>query len=163
MPESGKMRLIDSCLDKLNNTMLFEMAFERRKAMDTIVNLSPQIFEHFIKLFVVNIPLTKNHWVKEINGWFNIINKIYLKPKNRRLSYEEIYNWLIFESAPYYSSEFIDSSVQRMLRMEYKGIDVKEYDANQLLNIILNIIQNVARDIAKDEYKGIEPYLPQNK
>ncbi|MGI0076100.1 MAG: hypothetical protein ACREAU_01685 [Nitrosopumilaceae archaeon] len=154
------MKLIEICLDKLNKTKLFEMAYERKKAIETVISLSPQIFEHLIKIFVFKLPHAKYHWIKEVNRWFTTIDRIILKPNNKRLTAEDIYEWMIFDSSPHYSVEFINSSVRRMLRMEFKDVAVSDYDANHLLNIILRIIQKVVKDIERDEYAGIEPYLP---
>lgn len=154
------MKLIDLCLDRLNRTRLFEMAFERHVAKQKVTDLSPTIFEHLVKLFVFKLPDTRSHWIKELNNFFGQIDKIYLKPNKRKLPYEEIYNWLIFDSAPHYSPEYLKFEVFKMLQRDYKGVGVYDFNPEHLLNIILGIIQKVSLDISKNTFVSIENYLP---
>jgi hypothetical protein len=62
-------------IDKLNETALFEMAYYRRDAKEKIIALSPPIFDHLLKLFLFELPLTREHWVSEIDNWFTQIKK----------------------------------------------------------------------------------------
>jgi len=93
------VKITELLLDKFASTALFEMARSRKDAKDLITTLSPHIIAHLVKLFVLNSPENKNHWIKEINSWLNQIDDIYKKP-----DWQTIYNWIVFDSSPHYSA-----------------------------------------------------------
>lgn len=150
-------------IDSLMRTKLFEMAFSRKTAMEKVTVISPPIFDHFIKLFLFNLPETKQHWIDELNNFFNTINRIYLKPDNTKLSFEEIYNWLVYDAAPHYSTNYIINAIRVMTRQQYKTVRVHEHDPEHILNLILNIIKNISRDIANNRFETVEDYLPNHE
>jgi hypothetical protein len=154
------MRIYEILIDKLIETSLFEMAFDRKTAKNKITDLSPLIFEHLLKLFVFNYPQGRDHWITELNGWFKSINKIYLKSTNKKPSGTDIYTWLIFESAPHYDVNYLEDQVQIMIYEDYKNIPIHNYDPSWTLNKILSIIQNVSSDISKNKFRSIRDYLP---
>jgi len=154
------MRIKEFILDKFMNTKLFEMSRSRKDAKDDITSLSPQIVTHLIKLFVFNSPENKNHWIKEIDGWLNQIDDIYLKPSNEKPDWQTIYNWIIFDSSPHYDAEYIDGRVKKWLATDYKNVSVYDYDADVVLNEVLKIIERVSKDISiPNKFISINNYL----
>jgi hypothetical protein len=136
------------------------MARSRKDAKDCITSLSPQIVTHLVKLFVFNSPENKNHWIKEIDGWLNQIDDIYLKPSDKKPDWQTIYNWIIFDSSPHYDAEYIDGRVRKWLETDYENVSVYDYDADVVLNELLKIIERVSQDISiPNKFISINNYL----
>jgi hypothetical protein len=154
------MKIFDVILDRLNETALFEMAYNRRKAQDMVTDLSPEIFDHLLKMFVFSSPENKQGWIGELNAWLSKINKIYLKPYSKKLDANTLYNWLIFDSAPHYSEQYVNSVIRKLQATTFKNIPVYDYDSTQVLNEILKILNNVSKDISNNTFTTIEHYLP---
>jgi hypothetical protein len=153
------MKIKDIIVDTMMNTRLFEMAFDRQTAKNKVIDLSPQIFDHLLKIWVLDIPQSSQHWRREIDAWLGQIDKIYLKLSKRKPPAKDLYDWLIFDSAPHYSEEYIDKTIGKWSRGNYKGVNVREYDASVVLNQILSVIDKVCTDISKDNYVTIDEYL----
>lgn len=154
------MKIADLILDYIAETGLFEMAKSRQDAKRLITDLSPQVFTHLIKLFVLHSPENKNHWIKEIDSWLRQIDDLHLKPSNNKPKWQDIYNWMIFDSAPHYDRDFITARVDRRLKRDYPDLPVHDYDADAVLNQILKIIEHAAKDIAADKFDTVNQYLP---
>lgn len=99
-------------LDLIINTTLFEMAYEHKEAKKIVTSRSPQIFKHLLKLFIFESPENTKHWRKEITNWFREINDIYLKSKTSRPTKQDLYHWMIFDSAPAYSVRYIFDEIE---------------------------------------------------
>lgn len=153
------MRLYELFLDKIAETRLFEMAKSRSDAKDKITSLSPQIFDHFIKLFVFNSPENKQHWITEINTWLWQIDKIKLKPHNKKPDWQTMYNWMVYDSDPHYSSEYIDTTVDKMIKRSYHNVTLYDYDAENVLNNILSILLQLCKDMENDKFIKVEDYV----
>ena len=143
-------------IDFLNETRLFEMAFERKKAKNTVVSLSFKIFEHLLKTYIFENATEKNHWTNELNNWFGEIDRIYLKPNNTKLNKRDIYNWLLLDAAPHYSVEFLEKTVRRLRKQYPYGI--RDFDSQHLLNEIFGIIDKVSTGISDDTFEDIRDY-----
>jgi hypothetical protein len=154
------MRIFDIIIDKLNETTLFEMAFERKKAKKTVTSLSPQIVKHLIKLFVFNSPENKTKWISEIDGWLNDIDDIYLKPDTEKLEYVDVHDWMINQSSPHYNGKYLDSVVRKLKSTTFKNVTTYDYDSNHIMEKILTILNNVCKSIGNDTFTTIEDYLP---
>lgn len=153
------MKLLEIFLDKISNTTLFEMAMERKLAKSMVVDLSPQIIKHMIKLFVINDPNSMRHWIIEIDGWLHKIQDIQLKPNMKSVDKYTLYQWLIHDSAPHYDSEFVDKTVRRFKQREYSGAVFHQFDSDYVIEKITSILGLVCGDLAKDEFNSIEDYL----
>jgi hypothetical protein len=154
------MKIFDIILDRLNETTLFEMARSRAQAKDIVTDLSSEIVDHLIKLFVFNSPQNKQGWITEINAWLDKIDNIYLKPNAKKIDSTTLYNWLVFDSSPHYSGNYISSRVQKMLATSYKNVPVYDYDPDHVMKQILNILSNVCKSIGNDTFTSIENYVP---
>ena len=144
-------------INLLNETTLFEMAFERKKAKNTVTSLSFNIIEHLTKIYIFENAVDKNHWMNELNNWLLEIDRIYLKPKNTKLSKQEIYNWILIDAAPHYSVEFLEKTSKRLSKQyPYK---MHSIDYEWLLQKLFTIIDKVATDISNDMFENIGDYL----
>lgn len=154
-----KQPFLDFLVDKISNTTLFEMAYERKHAKSIVTGLSPQIFKHLLKLYTFDYPIGYNHWINELNTFINKINDIYLKPNNQKISSNVLYEWLVNESAPCYNTDYISNQIKLMKRQEYKDISLKPFDTQQVLDNILNIFKQVSIDVSSNNFESIEDYL----
>jgi hypothetical protein len=154
------MKIFDIILDRLNETTLFEMARSRAQAKDMVTDLSSEIVDHLIKLFVFNSPQDKQGWITEINAWLDRIDNIYLKPNAKKIDSTTLYNWLVFDSSPHYSGNYVSSRVKKLLATTYKNVSVYDYDSNHVMQQILNVLNNVCKSIGHDTFTTIENYLP---
>ena len=153
------MRIKEILLDKFISTRLFEMAADRHTAKNKVSSLSPQIFDHLLKIWVLDIPQSSPHWRAEINAWLNQIDKIYLKTTKKKISYTDLYNWMIIDASPHYCEEYIDHTVKKWIKTDYSNSSVREYDANVVLNQILDVINKVCKDISINNFFSINDYL----
>ena len=97
------MRIKEILLDRLIATELFEMAFDRQLEKNRVIDLSPQIFDHLLKLLVVSGETrTQNAriWEVELDAWFGQIDRIYLKSSKKKPTTTELYQWLVLNAAP---------------------------------------------------------------
>ena len=147
-------------LDLLINTPLFEIVYERRKAKDLISDLSPNIVDHMIKLFVMHSPETKNHWISEINSWLFKIDAITLKPKNKRLQKTDIYEWLLIDNVPTYDASYVHRKIKHWKNSEYQNVIYTDFDAEFVMNKIKQILEHVCMDISNDNFQSVKNYLP---
>jgi len=68
------MRIKDLMADWLCDTSLFEMAYQRKKAIEFVSNYQRQIARHIIKYFYYDASdETKKHWVMNC-GVLGIVN-----------------------------------------------------------------------------------------
>jgi hypothetical protein len=154
------MMLFELLLEKLSDTLLFEMAFSRKSARDQVSALSPEIFEHLVKLFVFQAPEYKKHWITEINAWLTQINRIYLKPSKKKPSWQTLYRWLVFDSAPHYDARYIDGLVNIWRENQYSDLVLHDYDSELVLNQILIILEKACQDIAEpNKFVSVNRYL----
>jgi hypothetical protein len=153
------MKLYEFFIDKISETAIFEMARSRKDAKDTITSLSPQIVHHLIKVFAFNDPQNQNHWLGEINTWLNQIDDIYLKPSNKKPDWQTLYNWIVFDSSPHYSPNYIDLRIKKWMAGEYKNTKLQDYSSEFVLNSILSILEKVVKDISNDRFVSIRDYI----
>ena len=149
------MRLIDL----ISYTTLCEMAFDRKTAKDKVTDLSSQIFEHLLKLFVFNSPENSAHWITEINGWLWKIDDIKLKTTKQKPSPHDLHNWLILDSAPHYDAKWVTDTVGKLKRRQYKDISVREFDPTFVIDKMIQIMARVCIDISNNSFDDIKDYL----
>lgn len=135
------------------------MAFSRKVAKDKVVDLSPEIMEHMLKIFVLNSPENFKHWCNEINNWFRQIDKLRLKPNRSTIEADTLYHWIVFDSAPHYDVNYVLSTVSSWKRRKEIDVPVNDFDAEFVLNKILSIVKRIANDISKDDYRYFQHYL----
>ena len=152
------MKLFELFLDKLSNTTLFEMAMERKIAKQKATDLSPQIIDHIIKIFIIDDASLVPHWIIEIDGWLRTIQKIKLKPSNKRIDFETLYKWMVFDSAPHYDGEYIEDTFN-IIQHDYKKASFQKFDSDVLMSKVLAILKSVCEDIAVNKFISIENYL----
>ena len=97
------MRIVDRFAEWLIYQPFMEMAYYRRDAKDKIRSLSGTVLIHIIKVLYLDDKLNIEHWKKEIISYFDKIEDITIKPKNKKFDKEEYYDFLFLE--PYCVSD----------------------------------------------------------
>lgn len=72
---------------------LNEFAYDRHKIEDMLVNKSPEIVEHLIKIYLYPDDVNTNHWKDEIYSFINRVPKIKFNNKfpSSKFIYEKTY------------------------------------------------------------------------
>jgi DNA phosphorothioation-dependent restriction protein DptG len=52
------------------------MSRQRKEALDDIHDLIPEILNHLTKLHDIDSPEDYNHWRRELNAWFEMIERL---------------------------------------------------------------------------------------
>lgn len=147
-----KMRLIEILIDKIIELPLLEMAIERKMAHRDIHGISFELTNHIIKTLVIPESGDREHWKNEIDEWLQNIQRIILKPKNKRLSQTQYFEWLVRE--PEYVA---DERWIRLLKHRYKDENfVVSYDLNETLQ---HILYRLCVDLGNNQFESIENYL----
>lgn len=93
-----KIREITSwCLDRVIETPVFEMAYNRKKAMDIVTAQANPIASHLIYVLLYPGVQTQDHWRPELNKFLRIVNKVRLKPSGKKLSSSDYFALLFTE------------------------------------------------------------------
>ena len=74
---------------------LCEMSYYRSDAIDKCASLGERFIEHFNKIMNtggLNDPNFVHH-CSEMSSWFNVVNHITLKPKNKLINSEYLMDW----------------------------------------------------------------------
>jgi len=144
-------------LDRVCNTTLFEMAHERKLALDTVRAVTNQIIFHLIYLYLYPESSAKNHWKTELNAFLNKIDNLWLKPNGRKkLSGKDYYDKLF--------SEPLEGDIIQ-LKSRVNKIIQKEGKPNSEVNLYLlkesleKIIHTISYDLSNDDFISIENYL----
>lgn len=91
----------------LEEQCLNEMAYSRVDAMERCYSLGKRFIEHFDKIYKEPDCQAVNHWCGEMQGWYNKIRDITLKPNNKHLNRTQMRDWFYtFGSDP---TEYFDS------------------------------------------------------
>lgn len=94
--------------------ILNEQAKTRAEAESKITDLGSIIIQHLIKVLAFG-PKCRvyNHWMKELNTWFNAIWEIKLKPKSYRPPLKDIKKWAHDEyiETEFDYKNFVDSAI----------------------------------------------------
>jgi len=144
-------------LDRVCNTTLFEMAHERKLALDVVRGVANQIVFHLIYLYLYPESPAKNHWKTEINVFLNKIDNLWLKPTGRKkLSGKDYYDKLF--------SEPLEGDIIQ-LKSRVNKIIRKEGEPSKTINLFLlkesleKIIHDISYDLSNDQFVTIEDYL----
>ena len=74
--------------DRLN-----EMALYRQDALERCIGLGKKFVEHFDKIYNNRNSIDVEHWKKEMEGWWNKVKDIQLKPSSKRIYNVDLIDW----------------------------------------------------------------------
>lgn len=150
------MRIIDLLLDRLSETRLFEMAFERKKAVDKAISITNQLSRHMIKLIMYDQCQETNHWCTEVDSWLHDIQDTTLKASQRPLPYRDLM-YLLYECPLEHISE-VQKKMNR-IHKQYLSHKIVEPDAGVVHKRLMDIYSQVCKDISEEKFETIADYL----
>jgi hypothetical protein len=153
-----KRTLLEIFLDIMSDSDLYEMAETRKDAIKMVNSKSYQIYQHMIKLKTLNSPIDRNHWIQEIYIWISEFEDIKLKPKNKRLSYDQLHEWFWIEGHEFHWKD-LEKKVNRLSKYEYKNIKILRTDYKQIHTEIYNEINHMLKDISNNKFTHVEDYV----
>ena len=136
-------------------TMLLEMATDRKNAHILIRGLGKQIFLHLIKVIKWEDDINYNKHIADIDNWIYNIQSIKYKPKNKRFSNRQYYQWM-------YDDLFGDIEDMKVFLKQYLSnyVNLPEKMSNfELITKLKEIYKQLTYDISKGKFDGIESYL----
>jgi hypothetical protein len=151
------MRIREIVLDAIIGTRLFEMAFQRKRAIDVVQSLSYEINLHLLKILMYGRVRDYDKWCHEINTWLLRIQRTRLKGDNFPLNFEILYEllWEGYLESPDEVRDLI-SDIDREYSASYKLVD---YDYFEIHKKIQDILYNVCKDISIEKFEDIRNYL----
>ena len=141
-------------LDMLMETRIFELAYNRKVAMDKVRDLSLNTSMELLKILMYKNSRNQNHWRGKLNGWFSGIKR-YTKGtlKERDLFHllwteplgdlDQLVDLISMVEADYYSPSY----------------HINYNDLPSLHNHMKNIFTVISRDIANNKHININNYI----
>lgn len=157
------MKWADFLLDKITETELFEMAYERKVMIDKCRDLSSQICFHIIKLTCFNNPNDVRGHLKSLNGWIGDIyaQKLKTPKKNKKLPADVYYNEIWFNRIDDYIQ--LKDMTLYLKRSVYKNVELRKVNYSDLYDKLCEMMKKVCSDIEKDKLNDFEYYFDKCK
>jgi hypothetical protein len=151
------MRIKEIVLDAIIGTRLFEMAFNRKQAIDVVQSRSYEIDLHLLKILMYERVRDYDHWCTEINSWLLRIQRTRLKHNKKSLDFSTLYKtiWEGYLETPNEVRDLM-SDIDEKYSTSYKLIN---YDYFEIHKKIQDILYNVCNDISIEKFKDIRNYL----
>lgn len=154
------MNIINKFTEWLIYQPFMEMAYYRKEASDKIRSLSGTVLIYILKVIYLNDPLNVNHWKIEISGYFLKIEDITIKPKNKKFTKEEYYNFLFLE--PYcnsksdwnnfqINSKYIKMIIGRINSQYNSNIKEEDLDWDKISNLFKIISERISNYESVDD------------
>jgi hypothetical protein len=141
----------------LINQKIFEHAYYRKSAIDSIRSLSGTILIHLLKIKYLKSERDIIHWKSEVKSYFRKINSIRIKPSNRKFSIDEYMEYLFIE--PYCDSEssykkdiynpnlkYLESLIREINYDYNSNIKLGEIDFKLISTFFKDISESIAND-----------------
>lgn len=151
------MSLFELFIDHLFDVPLFEMAYERRKAIDVIRGVAPTLAIHLIKYYAFD-DVSKGHWASEINGYLSRIDNTTLKPNNKKLSGETIYK-LLWDEPLNNGIGFITKNITKLQAGDYGSVKRSDLSDQEIYEAIEKLIHTVSYDISNNKFVSFTQYV----
>ena len=147
------MRLLELLGEKIINSVIFENAFRRQEVECRVTDLSHPIIEHLIKILKWKDDLNYYKHVRDINGWIQKIQKMYLKG-NKKPTQQDYYQWLFIDGL---KDELTLIRWVRVLH-EYQHLPELRTD-EEVFNIIKSLLYKISFDLPLNKYDSLEDYM----
>ena len=157
IPNSFLIFIKMKVIDLLNQTPLFELAYQRRKALDKIDGLSYQISTHLLKVFLFPTSPNVKHWLGELNGWLIQLNDLRLKPSNNKPTYKDFIQNL---KNPYLENS---NQVEEMIlsTIRYNQEETPKYDIDS--EDVIKMIEKICLDLSSGNFTPLDLNMFLNK
>ena len=110
---------------------LNEMSYHRNEAIDKCFDLGKLFLEHFLKVVKEGKDSRDfSHHCQEMQSWWERVDSIYLKPRNKKLNADQLINWFFLKgsSTEYLIKDDDDARLYEMLflKLIYSDNTVKD-------------------------------------
>lgn len=147
-------------LSSLMETVLNEMALERKKMIRNASSLGKPIATHIIKTLYLNVrDETRNHWLSEIDAWLTSVNEMKLNGRTERAKLRPMdYFDALFHKHLGNIKKFrsiVDTIQIKEPRYNFNNIDEEEM-YKQLAELYMSICSDLG---AYDKFRSIRDYI----
>lgn len=136
----------------LINTKIFEQAFRLRDARFKISEKAYTLNFHLMKCYFLKNESYFNHWKDEVLGYLKSINRITIKPFNKKFDKDEYIEWLFIEPL----CDGFSSFKKSIYKIEDKEYTIFINDIKDQYNIIIKLENEDKLDFEK---KIVQFYL----
>lgn len=137
------------------STTIFEMAFEKKVAIDKARSLQSQIAYHLVKINMYSSSSLVPHWTKEVNVWLQLIQRNKLKGTNNPLNKQDLFKILFDEPL----GTVVDvQDYMNEAHEEYPDLPIDQPSAAEVNKTLSWQLQGVCNDIANKLFKNIGNY-----
>ena len=147
-------------LEKLQNTLVFEMAYSRKELKNSFDGILDQIIENWCLVKYCSLydeqNINKNHWANELTAHMYNILKRQLKNGGEDAKLQ------LLKSVTYEQKEYTTAiSIKRCIRLKFKKENIQIHDdvcsdCIEDLETILNLISKKDTD---ENYQNIDTYI----
>jgi len=141
-------------LDILMETRIFELAYNRKTAMDKIRDISLNTSMELLKIIMYKNSRNQNHWRGKLDGWFSSIKRY----ARGTLKERDLFHLLWVEPLGELGQlEDLISMVEADYYTPSHHIDYTNLPA--LHNQMRNIFTSISRDMANNKHININNYI----
>lgn len=151
------MKFLDFLIDRLNETTLIEMAYERKTAINKVRGVQSQIASHLIKLYAFD-DIAKEHWISEIDTWMQIADDIGIKPNNKKLS-GDMYYQLLWDEPLNNGVAFITRVINKLKKGQYASCKRSTLSDAQIYEQIEKLLHTISYDMANNKFMTFRDYI----
>ena len=150
------MKIKEILVRSLMNTKLFEMAYERKQAINILVGIQDHIAEHLVKLFMYSGDRNVSHWKSEVDGALRRINRMRLKSSNDYLDKSTLFDYLFTQ--PVGTIDDVQVYMNDISRSkDYRGLRIDQPDAREIHKQILFLMDDVTDELSTGTFRSISP------
>lgn len=157
------MKWADFLLNKITETDLFEMAYERKVIIDKCRDLSSQICFHIVKLTCFKNPNDVRGHLKSLNGWLDdiYIQRLKTSKKNKKLPKDVYYDEIWFKRVDDYTQ--LEYIAQYIKERYYKNVELRDVDYSDLYDKLCEMMNKLCFDMEHNTLKLFDYYLNEYK
>ena len=149
--------------------LILELSFDAKTIIWSIRGLANPILNHMFKYYMFPESSHKDHWIHELETWFNDIDDMNIKPKRKKLSKETYYKILFDEFLEDIPEHTKRQRITRLLK-QYPNdkSNVKVEDFDKIRDKFREFFKEMSMLLATNTYNGgikelLEKHLGQDK
>ena len=155
-----KTTIKEYILEKLQNTLIFEMTYSRKELKNSFDSILDQIIENwclvkYCSLYDTN-NIDKNHWVNELTAYmYNILNR-QLKNGGENAKLQ------LLKSVAYDQKEYTTAAaIKRCIRLKFKkeNIQITDELCSACIADLETILELISKLDTEENYENIDIYI----
>ena len=147
-------------LEAIQNTVIFEMAYERKELKKLVNGLIRQIIENWCLVryctLYDNSNINKSHWKRELETHMYNIFDTQIKGGNYQAKYNLIYQ-IVIDEMEYTTSNKIAICIRKKFKKEQLNID--NTICNECVESLIKIIELLSNKITEHNYDKIDEFI----